>query len=158
MGPCKISLSAFPGPTPKWSEYLPDALLAYRNNPTVAGPTPYESLFGQRPRLLEPRATQSFRGKIEKRAQSPRLANQTASKEKEKYRSDQPKNPREFVPGDMVSVRVLSPKKAETPWRPGYEVLRCFQGALLLRAPEGHEVRMNQERVRLLPLSSPTSS
>ena len=140
----------------KWSEYLPDALLAYRNNPSAAGPTPYECLFGQRPRLPRAPSHPELPGERLRNVHRAReMLIKQQNRRKEKYKAGEPKNPREYVPGDMVSVRVLSPKKGETPWCPGYEVLRCFQGALLLRAPDGHEVRINQERVRLLPPELP---
>ena len=50
----------------------------------------------------------------------------------------------------MCSVKVLNPKKGQPLWSSGYEVLKVVKGALLLKAPSGHEVRVKQERVRAL--------
>ena len=55
----------------------------------------------------------------------------------------------------MVSVRVLNPRKGQSKWAPDYEVLREDKGALLLKSPAGHEVRINQSKVRALPEELP---
>jgi hypothetical protein len=139
----------------KWSEYLPDALLAYRTNPSAAGPTPYESVYGQKTRLPRSDLPPELPGERLRNVQRAReILTEYQASWKAKY-AQRGTAPHQYVPGDMVSVKVVSARKGESQWEPGYEVLRAHQGALLLKSPAGHEMRVNQERVRAYPDEHP---
>jgi hypothetical protein len=53
-------------------------------------------------------------------------------------------------------VRVLNPKKGETRWQPGYQVISSHVGALrVLELATGNVIRLNQRHVREIPESKP---
>ena len=136
----------------KWSIYLPDALLAIRTNPSQEGPTPYETLYGQKPRV--PRVNMSpevpgerLRNMVKARA----IISKGQEARKDKYQ-DTTREPTELKVGDLVSLKVLAPKKGQLEWDPGYTILHIHSnGALLIQGSDARELRVNRDRVRLTP-------
>lgn len=77
-------------------------------------------------------------------------------KRKDQYQAKQLTKVSNIQPGDYVSVRVLSPRKGESKWAPGYVVLDTRGPALRIKHTETHKtVRVNAERVRVIPAQKP---
>jgi transposase InsO family protein len=153
----KLLLKLTGGNPRKWTEYLASALYAYRITQGQAGISPYQAVFGQKPRL--PRANPSSQEEGE-RLQAIRLAERILreyrSKQKETYRENEPSRAKRLPPGTFVSVRILNPKKGETRWQPGYQVISSHDGALrVIELDTGNVVRINQRNVREIPESKP---
>ena len=153
----KLLLKLSGGNPKKWSEYLPTALYAYRITQGQAGLSPYQAIYGQKPRL--PRATMASQEEGE-RLQAIRLAesilHEYRSKQKETYKEQEPRRAKSLPPGTFVSVRVLNPKKGETHWQPGYQVVSSHDGALrVMELATGNLIRINQRNVREIPESKP---
>ena len=153
----KLLLKMTGGQPRKWSDYVADALYAYRITPGPSGLSPYQALFGQKPRL--PRANMGTQEEGE-RLRAIRLAegilHEFRTERKSEYKRQEPERARCLPPGTFVSVRVLNPKKGETHWQPGYQVLSSFDGALrVMELNTGNIVRINQRNVREIPESKP---
>jgi len=141
------------GDPKKWSTCLPDALYAYRITATPCGLSPYELTYGQRPRLPRSPVSAELPGERLRnvhRAREVILAYQEA--QKTKYQNAQPARAMQYHPGMYVAVRILNPKKGESKWRPGYQVLDARGPALKLRHPIDRKIiRVNQNNVRHIP-------
>ena len=75
---------------------------------------------------------------------------------KSEYKKREPDLAKCLPPGTFVSIRVLNPKKGETHWQPGYQVLSSYNGALrVMELSTGNIVRINQRNVREIPESKP---
>jgi len=151
----KLLLKLTGGQPRKWSDYLADALYAYRITSGPSGLSPYQAVFGQKPRL--PRADMDFQEEGE-RLRAIRLAerilHEFRTECKSEYQQKELKRAKRLPPGTFVSVRVLNPKKGETHWQPGYQVLSSHDGALrVLELSTGAVVRINQRNVREIPES-----
>ncbi|ELT88755.1 hypothetical protein CAPTEDRAFT_188873 [Capitella teleta] len=78
------------------------------------------------------------------------------SKQKDAYRKQEPGRAKRLPPGIFVSARILNPRKGETRWQPGYQVISSHDGALrVIEIATGHVVRINQRNVRKIPESKP---
>ena len=153
----KLLLKLTGGNPRKWSEYLSSALYAYRITQGPAGLSPYQAVYGQKPRL--PRANMATQEEGE-RLRAIRLAgkilHEYRSKQKETYKEQEPRRAKSLPPGTFVSVRVLNPKKGETHWQPGYQVVSSHDGALrVMEVATGNVIRVNQRNVREIPESKP---
>ncbi|ELU13469.1 hypothetical protein CAPTEDRAFT_216195 [Capitella teleta] len=85
-----------------------------------------------------------------------RILREYRSKQKETYRENEPSRAKRLPPGTFVSVRILNPKKGETRWQPGYQVISSYGGALrVIELDTGNVVRINQRNVREIPESKP---
>ncbi|ELU12349.1 hypothetical protein CAPTEDRAFT_196934 [Capitella teleta] len=85
-----------------------------------------------------------------------RILREYRSKQKETYRENEPSRAKRLPPGTFVSVRILNPKKGETRWQPGYQVISSHDGALrVIELDTGNVVRINQRNVREIPESKP---
>jgi len=152
----RLLLKLTGGESRKWTHFLAEALYAYRIAPTQSGPSPYQAIFGQNPRL--PRAqngvtTQSER--LEALHAAHKCMQEHRERTKDKCTADTPKEPR-YKPGDFVSLRVLAPTKGESKWAPGYQVTSEYQGGLrLVELATGKVLRVNQRRVRHIPDQKP---
>ena len=151
----RLLLKLTGGQPRKWSDYLADALYAYRITPGPSGLSPYQSVFGQKPRL--PRANMSSQEEGERlRAirHAERILHEFRTERKSEYQKRELKRAKRLPPGTFVSVRTLNPKKGETHWRPGYQVLSSHDGALrVLELSTGNVIRINQRNVREIPES-----
>jgi transposase InsO family protein len=153
----KLLLKMTGGNPKKWTEYLSSALYAYRITPGQTGISPYQALFGQRPRL--PRAepmSQTEGDRLQAIRLAERILHEYRSKQKDAYRKQEPGRAKRLPPGTFVSVRILNPRKGETRWQPGYQVISSHDGALrVIEIATGHVVRINQRNVREIPESKP---
>ena len=150
----KILLKFTGGEPRKWTHFLPEALYAYRTAPGPMGPSPYQAVYGQNPRL--PRS-QGGHGTPEDRIKAlhevRHFLYQQREHKKDKRVQNSPSNVRRYKPKDFVSLRVLAPKKGQSTWAPGYQVLSEYQGGLrLVEISTGRVFRVNQRRVRNLPV------
>jgi len=148
----KLLLKLTGGDSRKWTHFLAEALYAYRIAPSVHGPSPYQAVFGQNPRLPRVQGGHSPHGeRLEALHTSRKYLEKHREKVKARCTADTPSDPR-YKPGDYVSLRVLSPTKGESKWAPGYQVIAEYQGGLrLIEIATGKVIRVNQRRVRLLP-------
>ena len=149
----RLLLKLTGGDARKWSKHLPEALYAYRIAQNASGLSPYESVFGQKPRL--PRADVPAQNEGE-RLRAIRLAERTLTEfrteQKQLYKQKEPARAKCLQPGTYVAVRVLNPRKGETKWQPGYQVISSHNGALrLTELSTGKIVRLNQRHVREIP-------
>ncbi len=137
----------------KWTHFIAEALYAYRIAPGPHGISPYEAIFGQRPRL--PRAQGGHpepSDRMKALHQATQLLVQEREKRKDRQTADAPSTQRPYVPGDFVSLKSVSPTKGHSKWIPGYKVLSEYQGGLrLLELESGRVLRANRRRVRLIP-------
>lgn len=138
-----------------WSKYLSEALYAYRITHGPSGLSPYQAVYGQRPRL--PRASVGTQEEGE-RLKAIRLAEKFLQdfrkEQREKYKGHEPRNAKSLPPGTFVSMRVLNPKKGQSKWQPGYQIVSSHNGALrVLELDTGNVIRVNQRHVREIPES-----
>jgi len=149
----KLLLKLTGGDSRKWTHFLAEALYAYRIAPSAHGPSPYQAVYGQNPRL--PRAqggTPNPSERLEALHTAHQCLKEHRERQKEKRSADAPTVAYEYKPGDYVSLRVLSPTKGESKWTPGYQVTANYQGGLrILELATNRVLRVNQRRVRLLP-------
>ena len=152
----KLLLKLTGGNPRKWTQYLSEALYAYRITEGTHGVLPYQAVFGKRSRL--PRATQ---GKEEgERIRAIRLAekflHEQREKSKAKYQAAEPARAKGFHRGMFVSVEILNPRKGEPKYRPGFQVVSAHDGTLrLTELDTGRIIRINQRRVREIPQRIP---
>jgi len=148
----KLLLKLTGGDSRKWTHFLAEALYAYRIAPTPSGPSPYQAIFGQKPRL--PRAlggTPSQSERLEALHAAHKHMHDFKESEKAQRAADVPSEPR-YKPGDYVSLKVLAPTKGQSKWAPGYQVTSEYQGGLrLIELATGKVLRVNQRRVRPIP-------
>jgi transposase InsO family protein len=153
----KLLLKLSGGNSRKWSQYLPEALYAYRITCGPAGISPYQAVFGQKPRLPRSQADGQDEGD---RLRAIRLAEKVLlefrNDQKEDYQAKEPKWAKRLPPGTYVSIRLFNSRKGECPWKPGYQVLSSHDGALrLLELATNRIIRVNQQNVREIPESKP---
>jgi len=153
----KLLLKLTGGDAKKWTHYLSEALYAYRIAPGPTGISPYEAMFGQKPRLPRTSGDNPTHGeRLEALHAATEHLRQEREKRKDKQTAAAPSNPRTFKPGDYVSLRALSPTKGQSKWLPGYQVTAEYQGGLrLIELATGKIVRVNQDKVRLVPEQKP---
>ena len=141
----------------KWSEYLPDALWAYRTTVGPHGLTPYQAVFGKRPRL--PRADPDKMDSGERYQaihQAQVYLKEMLEAQRDKYQADQPKHTVHIPVGANVVVRVRDKTKGQPGWRPGFQVISEHQGGLRVHEPStGITIRVNQKDVRVVPNPKP---
>ena len=134
-----------------WSKYLAEALYAYRITHGPTGISPYQAIYGVRPRLPKV-ADNSDEGD---RLRAIRIAEKFLQQERSGKELDAPAS-KLLPPGTFVSVRVRDPHKGQAKWRPGYQILTNYKGGLrLLELESGREIRMNQRDVREIPAPRP---
>lgn len=153
----KLLLKLTGGDERKWSKYLPEALYAYRIAVGPAGITPYQAVYGKRPRL--PRATQGGPDEGD-RLLAIRLAEKLLQEyretRKDKYKEAESGRAKILPVSTFVSVRVLSPCKGQSKWQPGYQVISSHNGALrVVEIATGNVLRINQRLVREIPQAKP---
>jgi len=153
----KLLLKLTGGDPRKWTKHLSEALYAYRITQNASGLSPYQAVYGQKPRL--PKANMGVRDEGE-RLRAIRLAEKILgefrSEQKQSYKEHEPKRAKCISPGTYVAIRVLNPKKGETKWQPGYQVISSHDGALrLTELSTGNIIRLNQRHVREIPASKP---
>ena len=149
----KLLLKLTGGNPKKWSAFLPDALYAYRITAGPSGVTPFKAIHGFRPRLSKTSVELSSDGD---RFQAVRTALSAIIEEQEKskarYAAGEPAKAKTLAPGLFVAIRVLNPRKGQAKWKPGFQVLSSFQGALRVQELEtGTILRLNQRQVREIP-------
>lgn len=138
-----------------WSKYLSEALYAYRITSGPSGMSPYQAVYGKRARL--PRASNDDQEEGD-RLRAIRLAekflHEFRDEQREAYRAGESGRAKRLPPGTFVSVRVLNPKKGQSKWQPGYQVVSSHDGALrVMELKTGNLIRINQQRVREIPES-----
>ena len=149
----KLLLKLTGGNSRKWSQFLGEALYAYRITKGRAALSPYQAVFGQLPRL--PRATAGTQTEGE-RLQALRLAMDTLHEFRQEtraaYQAKESCRSKRLQPGTFVSLRVLQPKKGQPKWQPGYKVLSSHDGGLrVLQIDSNRILRVNQKNVREIP-------
>ena len=147
----KILVRLTGGNDRQWSKYLPEALHAYRIMSGPTGLSPYQALYGKRPKLPKvPDDTSQ-----EDRMKALRLAEQfiREARELEKNRRLKKQTPVEEIPvGTFVTVQVLSPKKGQLKFENGFQVLSSYKGALrVVHMESGQVIRVHRDRVRVIP-------
>ena len=149
----KLILKLSGGRANKWSEFVSEALLAYRACTGPARMSPYQAVFGQRPRL--PRASpdgQEEGDRLASLLEATRTLEENRKETRQKYKDGTPRKARNLPPGTQVSIQVKNPTKGQPKWRPGFKVLSSHEGALrLVEESSGKIMRLNQERVREIP-------
>lgn len=151
----KLLLKLTGGDEKKWSRYLGEALYAYRITAGKTGISPYQAVYGQRPRL--PRATTGDQDEGD-RLQAIRTATDILHHHRmttrEAYQSKEPARSKRLPPGTFVSVRVLNPRKGQPRWQPGYRILSSYDGGLRVENLTTKRVmRVNQRNAREIPES-----
>ena len=149
----KLLLKLTGGDARKWSKHLAEALYAYRITQNNAGLSPYQAVYGQKPRLPRSNTVVQDEGT---RLRAIRLAEQVLceyrSKQKDSYKQQESKNARCLPPGTYVAIRVLQPRKGEAKWQPGFQVVSSHQGALrVTELSTGNIIRINQRHAREIP-------
>ena len=153
----KLLLKLSGGNPRKWSHYLSEALYAYRITTGPAGISPYQAVYGQKPRL--PRSnvnTQEEGDRLRAIRLAEKLLHEYRCEQKETYMKKEPKHAKRLPPGTFVSIKVLNTRKGESPWKPGYQVMTSHDGALrVVELATGRIIRVNQRNVREVPESKP---
>lgn len=138
-----------------WSKSLPDALYAYRITQGPAGISPYQAVYGRKPRL--PRSTVDNPEEGERlRAirEAEILLHEFRTNQRDAYRDAEPGRAKRLPVGTFVSVRVLNPRKGQSRWQPGYQVISSHDGALrVMELATGNVIRINQRCAREIPES-----
>ena len=117
-------------------------------------PSPYQAIYGQKPRLPRAKGGHSTQGD---RIIALHEARETLFKRRERMKDKRVQYSSSKVPtykpGDLVALRALAPKKGQSTWFPGYQVVTEYKGGLrLLELATGRVLRVNQRRVRNLPV------
>lgn len=153
----KLLLKLTGGNARLWSKYLAEALYAYRITQGPSGISPYQAVFGQRPRL--PRATmdgQEEGDRLKAIRQTEKLLKEFRTNQRDAYKEAESGRAKRLSPGTFVSIRVLGPKKGQSQWQPGYVVVSSHDGALRVQEiATGKGLRINQGLVREIPASKP---
>ena len=149
----KLLLKISGGDSAKWENYLADAMYAYRISINTEGFSPYQQVFGQRPRLP--------RSKISGDTPGVRLRNIKSTtahmrgflqQRGVKYASKQSTKAKTFVPGTNVCLRVQHPTKGSARWKPGYQIVDVHGPALKVQhIQSGKTLRVNSQHVREIP-------
>jgi len=153
----RLLLKLSGGDSRKWTHFLPEALYAYRIAPGPFGVSPYEALYGQKPRMPRSSGGHPTQGeRLEALHAAAACLREGREKVKDQRTAAAPSSVVVFKPGDFVSLRAMAPTKGQPKWLPGYQVTSAYQGGLrLVEITTGKVVRVNQERVRLLPAQKP---
>lgn len=139
----------------KWEDVLPDALLAYRCSVSESTrSTPYQHLFGQRPRIPHSPVTGNTPGEclrcIRSTTQFAQSLLQTRA-QKDRARRNLKVANTPLQEGDFVSLRVHNAQKLSSRWEPGFQVLQIHGPVITVgRIDGGEEHTVNREHVRLL--------
>ena len=150
-----ILLKLTGGNPKKWSKHLPEALLAYNTNPSQTNLTPFEAVFGRKPRI--PSSDTPDQGeRLEVLHKAWRIFKEQQEGMKDKYVNTQKPSAQEMKVGDFVVVKALQPRKGQPKWETGYQVLTNHQGGLRVeRLSDGRILRLNQSDARPLPPAKP---
>ncbi|ELU10414.1 hypothetical protein CAPTEDRAFT_190467 [Capitella teleta] len=71
---------------------------------------------------------------------------------KARYRAQESPSATALSPGTFVSIRVLSPRKGQPKWQPGFQIIGSRGPALRIRNVETSKIyRLNQRDVRVIP-------
>jgi len=153
----KLLLKLSGGDPIKWEEYLGDALYAYRISINMDGFTPYQQVFGQRPRLPRAQVPGDTPGARLRNIKSTTVQMQANLRERgRKYQSKQPSKAKHFVVGMYVSLRVQHPTKGSAKWKPGYQVIDVLGPALKIQDLKTNKtIRVNSQHVREIPKTLP---
>lgn len=147
----RILLKLTSGDPKKWSECLADALYAYRISAGPGNVSPYTAVYGKRPTLAR-EEDQSVSDRRSTQYRAVKLLQEYNDKKNKKYMDHEPTRARELEPGTFVSVRALNPRKGEPKWKPGFQVVSSYKGALrVLDLESGRTLRLNQRNVREIP-------
>jgi len=149
----RILLKLTGGNGKKWSHYLSEALYAYRITQGPTGISPYQAVFGQRPRLPRAKTESQEEGERLRAIRfAERLLKKHRDEQRDTYKDAEPGRAKRIPVGAYVLVRVLSPKKGQSHWQTGYRVVSSHDGALRVEElATGNLVRVNQRCVRELP-------
>ena len=153
----KILLKKSGGDADRWEEYLADALYAYRVSINTDGFTPYQQVFGQRPRLPRARVPGTTPGiRLRNIKQTARETQAALIQRGDKYRSKQTSKAKNFEVGAYVSLRVQHPTKGTARWKPGFQVVDVRGSALKVQEiSSGKTLRVNSQHVREIPNALP---
>ena len=153
----KLLLKLTGGNPRKWSQYLPEALYAYRITAGPGGISPYQAVYGQKPRLPRSSVNSQEEGdRLRAIRLAEKLLHEYRCKQKEAYVKKEPKHAKRLPPGTFVTLRALNTRKGESPWKPGYQVMSSHDGALrVVELATGRIIRVNQRNVREVPESKP---
>ena len=153
----KLLLKLTGGETRKWTHFLAEALYAYRIAPGPMGPSPYQAVFGQNPRLPRTNGGLPTQGeRLEALHAAHRHLHKLREERKDKRTADAPSNNYEYKLGDYVSLKVLAPTKGQSKWLPGYQVTSVYQtGLRLIELATGKVLRVNRRRIRPIPEQLP---
>ena len=141
----------------KWEEYLTDALYAYRVSINTDGFTPFQQVFGQRPRLPRARVPGTTPGiRLRHIKQTARETQAALTRRGDKYRSKQTSKAKNYEVGAYVSLRVQHPTKGTARWKPGFQVIDVCGSALKVQElSTGKTLRVNSQHVREIPNALP---
>ena len=153
----KLLLKLSGGNPRHWSDFISEALYGYRTTVNASGISPYLSIFGMRPRVPRCPANPTS---ADQRSHSLHVAAEYLKQDQESRKSSYKRHesPRAAVlaPGTYVSVRVLSPKKGQPKWQPGYQIIDARGPALRVKnLGTGKIYRLNQKDVREIPKALP---
>ena len=148
----KLLLRLTGGNERHWSKYLSEALYACRISEGPFGLSPYQAVFGTRPRLPRASNSRDEGDRLKAIHLATKILVELREEARRKYKSNEPRAAKTFAPGTLVSIRVLAPRKGQAKWQSGYQVLSNYQGGLrLLELSTGKELRINQRNVREIP-------
>ena len=147
----KLLLKHTEGNGTVWEDFLNDALYAYRCTAGADGQSPFQKLYGQRPR--QPRASpkgltpgqrfSNIRKTTEQAQNFLKLQGQKYVKQDKKNK----RKPYQYHEGDFVSLRVHNATKGFSRWEPGFQVIKIFGNVLYVqRGKKTHRVNVQNAR------------
>lgn len=149
----KLLLKLSGGNPRRWTDFLSEALYAYRTTNNATDVSPYLAAYGMKPRVPRcPTTPTSNDERLNNLHASMEFLKEDVRRQKCAYGCRETPQARALLPGTFVSVRVLSPKKGQPKWQPGYQIFDSRGPALRLRNVEsGVTLRLNQKDVREIP-------
>jgi transposase InsO family protein len=149
----KLLLKLTGGQPRRWTDFLSEALYAYRTTVGIHGITPYMATFGMRPRVPRcPTASAPADERLHNLHTASEFLKQHHEASKARYRAQESPSATALSPGTFVSIRVLSPRKGQPKWQPGFQIIGSRGPALRIRNVETSKIyRLNQRDVRVIP-------
>lgn len=148
----KLLLKLTGGEERKWSHHRADALYAYR---ITTGPTGLSRTAQCLARKCGCHVLQRGHGdegdSLRAVREAQRYLEEFRANKRKKYRQKEPRGAKHPPLGAYATLRVISPRKGQTQWQPGYRVLSNHDGGMRIEDLEtGHIIRVTQRNVRLL--------
>ena len=153
----KLLLKSSGGAGDNWESYLPDALYAYRITAKKTGHSPFQQLYGQRPRMPKTKMSGNTPGqRLQNIRSATKVAQAEAQKDGEKYVRKQGSKIPQYKEGDYVSLRVHNATKGFSKWDPGYQIIRVFGPVVYVQKLNSNRThRVNMQHVRPIEAQLP---